>query len=623
MLEIEKIGKIAFWSTKNFSKNQRKMSNLPSPAKIVKYKLQNAEKQAILDGIMQQNEFTQLKTHREQCYYLYSEANRNSSPKKPRITKEDIAAVYGEELHTIKYHISRYKDEKDGKISKNGRPFILTDEEVKITGDWINSHNHPPKLMKLVNYIQTKFAKSINYKGIHILLDKLNLASVEAQPIEEERYTASEDDISKFFSDIEKFCNENDVPSFMAFNLDEEGNDEFVDASVIKIVIPKEEAAAHKTFHYPVKRRANHTTFLGCVTAHGSFVKPLVVIKRATIESTLISLNYGPDRLLLGHSDKGYVNRELFERWLLEAFEPYVVTLRSTYGYSGPGLIIADGCTAHKTEVFNSVCERLNLRIFFLPPHSSNQLQVLDLGLFGIHKTLVKKLSIDEVQEESQVVQIIVQIMNAWYSACTPSNIQGAWRAMGARYIQNSDDRPRVCLKFSQQWAIKLLGKELSKEQRQEHLAQMLEPCRRRISIDSFNSAFKDSYPRLYDHLQEGQPSASQQDAFVESRSGCQAFESLFQPVQMGESMDINHLNDEFFFADSQNMNRISTCGAPRFRQPKLKDYFGLSQDTTAASPLCRSKPSMVFGQGLKFKKDSKKLEDSPYLKNELLLSIY
>lgn len=100
------------------------------------------------------------------------------------------------------------------------------------------------------------------------------------------------------------------------------------------------------------------------------------------------------------------------------------------------------------------------------------------------------------------VVQTIIQIMNAWYSACTLTNIQGGWCIMGAMcvvwifrvnsdgitltgniftersatcyrlgsvytvYVQNTNEwgKPKVCIRFDQSWAIKLLGRELTEE---------------------------------------------------------------------------------------------------------------------------------------------------------------
>ena len=476
------------------------MKNLPSPSKKVIKRLSNNEKHSIIESIIQRDEFKSFSTHREQCYYIYTEAKKLPDGNKPKITKEDIAFIYDEEIHTVKYHIKRGQEQMNGMIGRNGRPFCLTDEQITLCNTWIESHTNPPKYMSLIDYVQREFGKTMDYNSLHILLTKLGYEAVDAKPMEESRYQAKVSDIDKFFDDITHFTQENKIPPFMAFNLDEEGNDEFVDAKQIKIIVKKKEEGVKKQYFYPVKRKPNHTTFLGCVNAAGSYIKPLIVVKRVTIERSLLLHNYGPDRVLLGQSPKGYITKELYNKWLIEVFEPSVIKIRNEYGYYGPGLIIADGCTSHQTPLFNEVCERLNLRIFWLPPHSSNQLQVLDLGVFGVHKGLIKKCRINEIENESDIVQIIVKIMNSWCSVCTPTNIQSAWRAMGAVYSLNDNDNT-VILTFKKEFAIKLLGRELSIAQRNANFETMISSERRRISIEEFNEFYKLPYPKLYEGI--------------------------------------------------------------------------------------------------------------------------
>ena len=203
-----------------------------------------------------------------------------------------------------------------------------------------------------------------------------------------------------FFAELKEFATTNAIPPFMAYNLDEEGHDEFVDAHNLKIIVKIDSKNKHRKFVYPVTRKPNHTTFLGCVNANGSFIKPMIVIKRKSVERTLMLQGYIPDRLILDQSNKGYMTTELFAQWLVQAFEPELLEIKSRHQYNGPGLIIADGCTVHKMELFEEVCRRLNLKIVWLPPQSSNQLQVLDLGVFAIHKSLVNKQDIALIRIE-------------------------------------------------------------------------------------------------------------------------------------------------------------------------------------------------------------------------------
>ena len=479
-------------------KTQFFMSNTPSPAKPIKIAHKNPRKEQIIHSIITTEEYNQLETHREQCFHIYQQSQQiwiNSNKVLPRITKEDIAAIFEEEVHAAKYQIQRGKEFFEGRVKKNGRPFGFTDEELSTMQSWIEKHKNPPKFINLQEFIKTEFGKSVDYSTLHLILSKLGYDSVNAKPMDDSRYNVTEEAIDNFFKEISEFANSHKIPPFLCFNLDEEGNDEYVDAKEVKIIIKHEDFDPQRQYFYPVKRRPNHTTFLGCVSASGSYIKPLIVVKRATIEKTLILLNHGPDVLMLGHSTKGYINKELFDKWIDFVFVPTVCEIRQKYGYDGPGLMIADGCTAHQTPRFKQACEELNIRLFFLPPHSSNQLQVLDLGVFAIHKSLIKKVKLDEIASEAELVQIIIKIMSSWTSVCTPANLQSAWRAMGAVY--NLDDE-MVYLTFNKAFAIKLLGQELTKEQRQLNYEAMVKDSKKRINVDDFNTFYQRKYPNLY-----------------------------------------------------------------------------------------------------------------------------
>ena len=469
----------------------KKMKNQPSPSKSIVYAHKNQEKQRMINDIIRSDAFTQLETHRDQCFYIYNQSKAQNSQNKVKITKEDIAYIYGEPVHTVKYHIQRAKEQEEGMIQKNGRPFKLNEDEMENIRQWIEQNKTPPLYIALIEYIQKTFSKSLDYNSLHLLLRKMGYETVDAKPIEENRYNVKEDAIKTFFEEIKKFAEEHSIPPFLAFNFDEEGNNEFTDAHKIKIIVKSEEISDKKQHFYPVKRKPNRTTFVGCVAANGATIKPMIIIKRATIEKTILLHNYGPDQVLLGYSPKGYITKELFDQWLKEAFVPSVKRIRQQYGYYGPGIVIADGCTAHSTPYFNQVLQDLGLKLFLLPPHSSNQLQVLDLGVFAIHKSLIRRLKLEEVENESEIVQIIVKIMNSWISCCTPTNIQSAWRAMGAIYELEG---AAVRIKFSYDFAVKLLGHELTAKQRMENHESMLSAARKRISIDDFNHFFDSSY---------------------------------------------------------------------------------------------------------------------------------
>ena len=74
-----------------------------------------------------------------------------------------------------------------------------------------------------------------------------------------------------------------------------------------------------------------------------------------------------------------------------------------------------------------------NEKIFF-PPHSSNQPQPLDLGMFAVHKTFIKREAIDKGDTVSDVVHKITSQITGWEKTNTTKNNQRAWRAIGATF---------------------------------------------------------------------------------------------------------------------------------------------------------------------------------------------
>lgn len=85
-------------------------------------------------------------------------------------------------------------------------------------------------------------------------------------------------------------------------------------------------------------------------------------------------------------------------------------------------------------------------------------------------------MQLNETADESQIVKIISQILNWWYAACTPGNIQGAWRAMVCYYAITDG---MVIVDFLKSHAIKLLGKEMTVDESHAVNGQILQSAKR------------------------------------------------------------------------------------------------------------------------------------------------
>ena len=69
--------------------------------------------------------------------------------------------------------------------------------------------------------------------------------------------------------------------------------------------------------------------------------------------------------------------------WIKTILAPYVEAIRKYIGQEKKCYIIADGCTAHNSsEVEKALNEIGNIKIIFIPPHSSHITQMLDATFF-------------------------------------------------------------------------------------------------------------------------------------------------------------------------------------------------------------------------------------------------
>jgi hypothetical protein len=77
----------------------------------------------------------------------------------------------------------------------------------------------------------------------------------------------------------------------------------------------------------------------------------------------------------------------------LSLFVPEIEQRRKTAHYSGPAVLILNGCSAHDGDFFLDLCMEHNVVRFPIPPEPSNQVQPLDLYVFEVTKRLMTRLN--------------------------------------------------------------------------------------------------------------------------------------------------------------------------------------------------------------------------------------
>jgi hypothetical protein len=164
-------------------------------------------------------------------------------------------------------------------------------------------------------------------------------------------------------------------------------------------------------------------------------LKPIVIVPRKTIDLDLVTTGLASEKIQLFHQPKVYIDHNIFHDWLEPTFVPELQRRRQARHYDGPAVLMLDNCTAHTTLKFGEICGQYRITPVFLPPPSSNQLQILDFSLFGVTKRLIAPVN----RMEGLTVQTthVCDIVNAFFAAYTPMNIVKTFRNAGILLLRD------------------------------------------------------------------------------------------------------------------------------------------------------------------------------------------
>ena len=132
---------------------------------------------------------------------------------------------------------------------------------------------------------------------------------------------------------------------------------------------------------------------------------------------------------MLAYQENGSFTTEIFERWAFEVFFPEMQRRRERYNYDGEILLILDGFGPHSSDEFLNGCTENGVIPLPIPPHSGDQTQMLDLGIFGVQKTRMQRTRHDS-ELNKQTIQIM-KIVDSFTQAATISNVVSAFRSGG------------------------------------------------------------------------------------------------------------------------------------------------------------------------------------------------
>lgn len=367
--------------------------------------------------------FRECQTFRDQCVYFQENH--------PALSNNQVSLFLDLDRKTVWEQMR-----KAGKPSQPpGRPMMLSPEEQSSVIAFMQEsfdNKDPATLNDVLNFLVENHERDIIPDSLRKWINTHTpFHTCRSTAMEDKRVAVDVRDISSYLDTLDSAVR--GVPAKFIFNLDESGFQKYCDNRFATILVPRD----CDWHHHPVARDEKRATFLGVISASGDRLRPLVVLPRVTIEAELFTTGYTTDHVAYAHSRKGFITTDLFCQYLEHVFIPHVRFERHRVGYQGRAVLLMDNCSCHKSDAVKRILEANNVVTVFLPPHSSDQTQPLDVGLFGNMKMAQSRIHCPK--RMSTQSQQVVKMISAYYSAGHPLAVTGAFvRAGLTNYVDGS-----------------------------------------------------------------------------------------------------------------------------------------------------------------------------------------
>lgn len=181
----------------------------------------------------------------------------------------------------------------------------------------------------------------------------------------------NKENVYHFYDLLEKIVEVNKLDASRIFNVDESGFST-VQKKSQKIIGQK---GKKQIGAIASGERGVNTTMVCCISASGQFIPPMIIFKRMRMAP---ELRIGaPAGSLVEVSESGYINSELFTKWL----KHFIDTVKPTMDKKV--LLLLDGHTTHSKNLDALLLAREHGVILLqLPGHTTHRLQPLDVTFF-------------------------------------------------------------------------------------------------------------------------------------------------------------------------------------------------------------------------------------------------
>ena len=184
--------------------------------------------------------------------------------------------------------------------------------------------------------------------------------------------------VKEFYDVLEKLYTENIIAKENIWNADESGISTVHTPG--KILARKGQKQVGKITS---GEKGKTVTILCAMNSVGSYIPPMMIFPRKRFPTTL--LKGAPPGTVGAASDNGWINIELFQKWLNHFISHIKPDKTSKF------ILIIDGHRSHITLSVVDMCKENNIELLCLPPHCTHKMQPLDLTFFSSLKSLYNR----------------------------------------------------------------------------------------------------------------------------------------------------------------------------------------------------------------------------------------
>ena len=322
-----------------------------------------------------------------------------------------------------------------------GRPKLLSEDcigqLIQVIGEKARAKT-PMTRRDVIRYVHDQWNIDISKRTVNRLIkERQELTTSVAVPMERPRAEVTQGELESFYRQLVQ--NLEGVLPESVVNLDEVGFSRRCRGSRLPCVIPAT-LEGSKIEYVPEEDRDSTFTLLAAVTLAGEALTPYIVAPVKSLPNDFLTDSTWVERdCVLDFNASGFANGRIVSQWYSKVFAPWLRNHRYRLEQdNAPVVLICDGFSGHTSDELMATMARDNVRLVFLPAHSSHLTQALDKYVFAVMKRTYSQVTSDDTIADRNGRKIN-RLLKAFYGSCiSPMTIRDSWKAIGITGLHDS-----------------------------------------------------------------------------------------------------------------------------------------------------------------------------------------